>query len=499
MFRAIAVLLLALSSFSFAQEAASAATPAGADPCANFSLPDNAKNHKERGPQLSDRDAEVLFQSVNQVLEFLEQDTGLKLKDKVKPELVSRDAAEAYVLRKMKEDEEQEHDVQRAQLVLKKFRLLPQNFCLQQFLPKLMREQVAGYYDTQDKRIHLLNWMDIDAQLPVMAHELTHALQDQTIDLDKWNKQAKEAAKAHDADESQVDMDEELTARDALLEGQATVTMMDYLLRNSNLNVLTAPAMVAEFEQGMDNPSESETPLMAGAPLVIRESLTFPYRDGMEFVRMLLLNGGKKRAFLQALHDPPRDSHEILSPAAYLKSERVAGMLMPKMADVLSDNYKKFDVGSFGQFDVKIFLQQFASEKQAERLSPEWHGGLYYAAVKKSVKPEQAGTADLALLYVSRWSAAEKAQEFAHLYLEAVKKRYPRAVALDATAFQTEEGKVRVSVAANYVLVAEGFDDAALPKLLKAFAPPGAEYAGRTNDLSFRFSGPVYAAIRQAH
>ncbi len=35
----------------------------------------------------------------------------------------------------------------------------------------------------------MLDWVDIDEQKPVLAHELTHALQDQHSDLEKWNDQ----------------------------------------------------------------------------------------------------------------------------------------------------------------------------------------------------------------------------------------------------------------------------------------------------------------------
>ena len=52
----------------------------------------------------------------------------------------------------------------------------------------MLREQVAGYYDVKTKTVNLLNWLDAEQQKPVLAHELTHALQDQSFGIEKWMK-----------------------------------------------------------------------------------------------------------------------------------------------------------------------------------------------------------------------------------------------------------------------------------------------------------------------
>src|SRR5207253_11127464 len=87
----------------------------------------------------------------------------------------------------MAEDEDAQR-LRRSELVLKKFGLLPRDFNLQRFLLALLREQVAGYYDPKTKTVNLLNWFDAEQQKPVLAHELTHALQDQSFGLEKWMK-----------------------------------------------------------------------------------------------------------------------------------------------------------------------------------------------------------------------------------------------------------------------------------------------------------------------
>ena len=79
--------------------------------------------------------------------------------------------------------------MQRSEIVLKKFGLLDRDFNLKPFLLALLKEQIEAYYDSKTKTVNMLDWIGIDEQKPVLAHELTHALQDQHADLEKWSDQ----------------------------------------------------------------------------------------------------------------------------------------------------------------------------------------------------------------------------------------------------------------------------------------------------------------------
>ncbi len=87
----------------------------------------------------------------------------------------------------MAEDKDAQR-LRRSELVLKKFGLLPRDYDLQKFLVALLREQVAGYDDPKTRTGYKLpDRIDAEQQRPVMAHELTHALQDQSFaGLEKW-------------------------------------------------------------------------------------------------------------------------------------------------------------------------------------------------------------------------------------------------------------------------------------------------------------------------
>src|SRR5207248_10445174 len=94
--------------------------------------------------------------------------------------------------------------------------LAPPDFNYRDLIVRLLTEQVAGYYEPKTQQFHLADWIDADGQRPVMAHELTHALQDQHFNLRRFEKWPK------------GDSDAELAAH-SLIEGDATLAMVLYI------------------------------------------------------------------------------------------------------------------------------------------------------------------------------------------------------------------------------------------------------------------------------
>jgi hypothetical protein len=418
--------------------------------------------------KISPQEAQELFASIDDTLTWLSKDTGFPIKRKVKGELASRDQVAKYVESKLDEDEDAKR-LQRSEIVLKKFGLLPRDFDLHSFLIQLLKEQVAGYYDVKTKSMYLLDWLAPDAQKPVLAHELTHALQDQNFDLDNWENP--KGPKASDKEPYTYDEDEASTARGAVAEGQGMVTLVDYMLRDSGHTVADSPQVAAMMRASMS--SNSGFPLLEKAPLMIRESLVFPYGDGLTFETALLQKGGKETAFSGAFRRPPQDTHQILEVSAYLKGQPVRWLVLPDLRSELGSRYEKYDVGSIGQLDTRIFVEQYADQQRADRLGMAWRGGAYYAASNTDSK--LTGTAKISLIYLSRWETDEDANVFAKIYADYVPKRYakvlnvPPAKAADEFCpssgcdysyfFQTEEGWVTVQrVEGHSVLITEGFD-----------------------------------------
>jgi hypothetical protein len=429
--------------------------------------------------KITPHEAEELFHSVDEILAFDSKKTGLPIKKQVKRRLTSRDEVVGYLTKHMKDEDVKR--LQRSELVLKKFGLLPRDFDLEKLMVSLLREQVAGYYDPKTKTVNLLDWVPMEEQEPVMAHELTHALQDQAINLNRWMKKGEKdlGEIRKDPTPEDIENDEIDSAREAVVEGQAETVMLEYELAPAGRSIADSPDLVETMEEQMATGTDDST-VFKDAPIFLKESLTFPYSYGLKFVVKLMQKGGKEKAFAGVLADPPHTTRQIMQPETYLSGEKIEPMRVPEFKRDFKD-YLKFDIGAMGEFDVAVLVEQYAGKELSKRLYPEWRGGYYYAARQKG-----NAAAPLALLYVSRWSSAEKAAEFAGIYARSLAKRYQKAeemkdassgeplverspeqnperkvgLLLGRHSWKTEEGTVVIEERGDTVLVSESLDSA---------------------------------------
>ena len=450
--------------------------PAQSQPSQNQPAPPDEKDEVKITP----RQAEELFHSVDEILDFDSKQTGLPIKREVKRKLTSRDEVVSYLTKHL--DDEDTKRLRRSELVLKKFGLLPHEFDLQTFLVALLREEVAGYYDPKTRTVNLLDWVPIAEQEPVMAHELTHALQDQAVGMEKWMKKGdKDLAEIRkDPTPADIENDEIDNAREAVIEGQAQAMMFQYAIAPTGHSIVNSPELV----DAMQDETLTGTPgtkVFNSAPIFMQESLTFPYSYGMQFVVKLMRKGGKEQAFAAVLKNPPHTTRQIMQPETYLSGEKIEPMRVPDFKHDFA-SYQKFDIGAMGEFDVAVLIEQYAGKPESKRMYPEWRGGYYYAA-----KPKADSSGTLGLLYVSRWSSADKAAEFAAIYAHSLKQRYKKvdeAVDLKQAqadfsvellkgrhAWTTEDGAVVIEAQGDTVLVSESLDAATTATLEKEVFP----------------------------
>src|SRR6202023_1962189 len=135
------------------------------------------------------------------------------------------------------------------ELSLKALGLIPEAMDLKTFYPELLSSQIAGFYDPHRKVLAVVdrpggllgkdaaNQFGADAvrkmEDGLLVHELTHAIQDQHFDLDRLS----------DPDP----LSDGGVARLALVEGDATLVMMDDLIRAPLEDVPEARGLVAEL------------------------------------------------------------------------------------------------------------------------------------------------------------------------------------------------------------------------------------------------------------
>ncbi len=424
-----------------------------------------------QAPMTKDQ-ARELFRSVDEILNFVSADTKLPIVHTVKRKLISREEVTSYLQKKFDEDEGARR-LERSEIVLKKFGLLDRDFHLRPFLLSLLTEQIAGFYDNKTKTVNLLDWIQPDEQKSVLAHELTHALQDQRVDLTKWSDISLTAVSRTSQDDNRhLQTDEVDTARSAVAEGQAMVSFIDYTLRPTGKTLADSPELADRLRDSVTDPHGS--PVLARAPLLLQQSLLFPYSEGLSFEQTVLLKAGTQAAFAGALDKPPSSSFEIMMPAAYLAHAPVPVILLPDIHPLIDAEYNPYDVGVMGELDVRILTELFGGQEMAQALAPAWNGGLYYAAQRKSATtPEQKeSTASIALLYSSRWKNADSARSFLRVYSAQLPRKYSRVsrrlkdeLRDSEQVYSTNEGDVLLTISGSGVFITEGFDLALARKL----------------------------------
>jgi hypothetical protein len=461
-----------------AQQPAGVAQPTGSN-AAQVKAPTPQPGGQKPQPKpstethITPEQAKQLFSLVDQLIQFSSQETGLPVKSTVKRQLTTRTAVESYLNEKFQDDEGAKR-LQRGEIVLKKFGMLDRDFDLKPFLLALLKEQIEAYYDSKTKTVNMLDWVDIDEQKPVLAHELTHALQDQHVDLEKWGDQTpSEVSTNYRDDVDHLAKDEVDTAREAVVEGQATAVMMDNILKPMGKSLIKDPEVVDLIKQQMAGSDNS--PVLARAPLLLSESLLFPYREGLSFEQDLWMDQGQAAAFTGALDRPPSSTWEIINPREFEKSKIPVVPLMPDIHPIVDSTYKAYDIGQVGELDLHILTELFGGDNAARDLTSSWDGGIYWAGQRLSAKTtaELASTKSISLLYLSAWKNEASAQAFAKLYANSLGRKYSglhrdeeaqRAAPADAQegtveqVFTTSEGPVDITTRGKLVFVSESFE-----------------------------------------
>jgi hypothetical protein len=298
-----------------------------------------------------------------------------------------------------------------AEVLLDVFGLAPKDFAYRDFLIKLLTEQVAGYYDPKAQQFYLADWIELEGQKPVMAHELTHALQDQHFNLKRFEKWP------------DGDSDAELAAH-ALIEGDATLAMTLYLAKH--------PMVALAFIRSVQS-QQISSEVFKRAPRVLRESLMFPYEQGSTWATQLYRKGGWEMVS-QAYNKLPQSSEQILHPEKYFASEAPMKVTVPDLKTLLGPKWKLIDTDVNGEWGCYLILDEYLnSAAESKRAAAGWGGDQF-------VLYEGPSADDVFVAKFTSWDTAADAREFFDAYLKRTWKRYPDAKATE-TISTTERGE----------------------------------------------------------
>jgi len=357
--------------------------------------------------------APTVFSQVDGMVATLAEITGWPVKKKVPSEILSKEKFQRYLSSHIK-DSAHDKETRAEELALKMFGLVPQDFNLARETEDLLGEQAAAFYDYKKKRLYIIDSTPAgEEQQMALVHELAHALADQQHSLGKYLNQG-----SPDSDES--------TAREAVMEGQATWLTWAYEAKRAGGKGEVPLKMLDQLTSERD--SNSEFPVLDKSPLYMRESLLFPYNAGARFQDAVYRKLGRG-AFEAVFAQGPRSTQQILHPMAYFDRTAPATIEplgIAKIAGKQAALFRPVIEGAVGEFDHAILLRQYVGESEGAVAAQHWRAGWFRLYEhKKEGYP--------VLSYVSQWDSPEAARAYFGLYQRVLKGKWKKMAVASAT------------------------------------------------------------------
>ena len=295
---------------------------------------------------------------VSELLPDLAARAGMELVRPIRAERRTREQLESYLLFKL----DQELPLDEARHLTRTYSLIglvDEDLDLRALLASIYMEQVAGFYDPDSTALFVMDDMPAEMLESVLIHELVHAVQDQTANLDSLT--AEERGNDRQA------------AAQSAIEGHATLIMFEYMAEQMggepfdisklpDFSQLLAPALEA---------MRTQYPALASAPTIIREGLLFPYLKGLSFVAALWTEkGGRPPPFGP---DLPQSTEQILNPS------RAFGVDLDQPTDLVLEPGSGFEAvygNAFGQAEFQVFLEEHLGP-EGPSLAQGWDGDRY--------------------------------------------------------------------------------------------------------------------------
>jgi hypothetical protein len=321
----------------------------------------------------------------------IEAATGLKFKRPPKVELRSKEQVRDFLVKQF-DQASPAAELQGEEAAYKLLGMIPESMDLRKFLLAVLTEQVVGYYDPATRVLYVVQGADDKLAGITITHELVHALQDQYVNLDSIQ---------HATDDN-----DRLSAAQAVIEGQAQYQQLAIMLGGSQNIALRVGGRDRIREMIREN--QSAMPVFATAPMVIQESLLFPYLSGADFVQRFEAERGKANP----LEHLPVSTEQILHTSAYFGATPDLPSTVTLPAPRGATSVYQNDLGEFG---TRLFIyQQLADQDLAARAAAGWDGDRY--AVLQ-------GAGGRGIVWASVWDSSLEAAEFSDALIRATQRR----------------------------------------------------------------------------
>jgi hypothetical protein len=296
--------------------------------------------------------------------------------------------------------------------------LLPRGTDLNATLTAVLDEQVGGLYDPASGTMLIGRGMSGDLLEVVLAHELTHALDDQLYGLAELQELAR----------SSTDLSFALSA---VVEGSGTLVMNRYLLEAAGRDPSRLTQLLAE--SGRQEAARGER--LSAAPAFVQRNLLLAYLLGPTFLTDspagmlgLLTDPGAPSAqrWEQAFMAPPLSSEQILHPERFWDPARrdlPQRLIVPDVRSVLGSEWRALEADTLGELNAAILTDSSEPAAPAPGLSgllglmarsdwtnsaaDGWDGDT---AILCAAGPRRAA------LWISIWENGAEAAEFLAAY-----------------------------------------------------------------------------------
>ena len=346
-----------------------------------------------------------LLNSTSRIQKFVAEYRGLEFLTPVTKKIKTKEQMARFLHKRVSEEYSKE-DIINAERLLKRLGLIPPDYNYYASTIDLLTEQISGMYDYQEKILSLASWIPTEMQESIMAHELTHALQDQHYGLENYLS-------------PNLENDDEAMALSSLVEGDATLVMFAYSMVPLGQKVTDMPDYVAFLEQQFSF-TESSSPGLASSPRYIKQSLMFSYAYGTEFVKDFLLKHSWNEVE-DLFKNPPRTTEQIMHP------EKFFGVPdKPQDAAAAADRHfgnqesvgKEVITNVLGEFSTYLLLREHLDEETARKGAEGWDGDLVWLA---EIPGENSGEL---LQMTFCWDSEEDAREFREAYEQYLLNKY---------------------------------------------------------------------------
>jgi len=383
--------------------------------------------------------AKALCTQIDGIAATLTRISGMPLKHPVPCDYISKEQINQFLNQRVK-DVARPEEIRAEEMTLKKFGLLPPDFDLARNTVELLTEQAAAFYDYNKKKLFITDSMPSDAQEPLLAHELAHAIADQSYNLAKFIRSGRKS-------------DDGSTARLAVMEGQATWLMSEFLARRMGQSLKNSPALVSTMS-GMSDNAAGQFPVFDNSPLYLRLTLVFPYTKGMLFQNAVFERDGQY-GFAEVFLKPPVSTQQVMHPEKYFAGEKPTQPALPDPH--LKKVYKNLVGGTLGELEHSVMLEQFVGKARAARIAPHWRGCTF--ELREDKKAARA-----VLLYAVEWDSEDSARQYFAAYREILQKKWKRlsvdAESADEVTGTGDEGRFELRRAGKVITSVEGLEPA---------------------------------------